>query len=112
MIKRSFTATVARNDLWEGSAATEPYECAWASEAIFFIRALDTRGALAGAEARVRISPDGIHWVDEGARCDLPARKDAVTFARVREFGGYLRIVGSVPQGAACLVMVALALKE
>ncbi len=38
--------------------------------------------------------------------------KDAVTFARVRGFGGYLRIVGSVPQGAACLVMVALALKE
>ena len=37
----SVTATVTRNELWEGEAATEPYEASWATEAIFFVRSLE-----------------------------------------------------------------------
>ena len=112
MIKRSFTATVARSELWQGAAATEPYECAWAREAVFFVRALEVKGSLAGAQAQVQVSPDGMHWADEGTRFALPGAIDQVTFGRVREFGGYLRITATVPDGAACRVLVALALKE
>ena len=34
-VRRSYTAIVERNVRWEGEFATEPYEAAWASEAIF-----------------------------------------------------------------------------
>jgi hypothetical protein len=112
MLKRSFTATLARGEVWAGAVATEPYEAAWASEAIFFVRALETKGPLAKARARVQISPDGIHWADEGTRLAIPARTGQVTFARVRQFGGYLRLVTSLPRGATCRVVVALSLKE
>jgi hypothetical protein len=112
MIRRSFTATVARNETWTGQAATEPYEAAWASEAIFFVRALEASGPLADAVARVQISPDGIHWCDEGTTFRLPASAGQVTFGRVCHFGGYLRLAAVLPPGAMCKVIVALALKE
>ncbi len=112
MIRRSFTATVARNETWVGQAATEPYEAAWAGEAIFFIRALEAAVPLAEAVARVQISPDGIHWCDEGTAFGLPTAAGQVTFGRVRHFGGYLRLVAALPPGAMCKVIVALVLKE
>lgn len=111
-LRRSHTATLARNELWQGAAATEPYEAGWATEAIFFVRALDTQGALAGASAHVQISPDGIHWVDEGTSFALPAAAEAVTFARVAHFGGYLRLRATVPGGGAVRVIASVALKE
>lgn len=112
MIRRSFTATVARNETWTGQATTEPYEAAWASEAIFFIRALEASGPLADAVVRVQISPDGIHWCDEGTSFGLPMAAGRVTFGRVRYFGGYLRVAAVLPPQATCKVIVALALKE
>jgi hypothetical protein len=110
MLRRSYTATLARGERWTGAVQTEPYECAWATEAIFFVRALAAKGPL--AEARVQISPDGIHWVDEGTSMKLPKTKGAVAFARVRHFGGYLRLAAELPRGASLTVVVALALKE
>ena len=111
-LKRSHTATIARNELWTGEVATEPYEAGWAREAIFFVRALDAGGSLAGAAAQVQISPDGIHWVDEGTTFGLPDRSGAVTFGRVAQFGGWLRLRSRVPEGATLRVIAALALKE
>ena len=110
MLRRSFTATVARNELWQKEAVTEPYECAWAKEAIFFVRALEAKGP--GGQARVQISPDGIRWADEGTRFKLPAKKDAVTFAKVTHFGGYLRLAAALPKGSSVKVIAALVLKE
>jgi hypothetical protein len=112
MIRRSFTAVVARNEPWSGEVATEPYECAWAGEAILFVRALEARGSLRAAKARVQISPDGIHWVDEGTAFPMPAKKGDLTFGRVRHFGGFLRLVARVPPRASVKVLVTLALKE
>jgi len=111
-LNRSHTATLTRNELWEVEAATEPYEAGWAHEAIFFVRALEVRGDMRGASAQVQISPDGIHWVDEGTVCELPQAAGGIGFARVARFGGYLRLRASLPAGATLRVVAALTLKE
>jgi hypothetical protein len=40
-MRQSFTAVVERNVTWQGEFAVEPYEAAWATEAIYFVRVLD-----------------------------------------------------------------------
>jgi hypothetical protein len=112
MIRQSYTAVVERNQLWNGKFATEPYEAAWATQAIFFVRALEATEVLEGVKARVQISPDGIHWCDEGSTVDLPTQPDQVTFGRVCHFGGWLRVVGDMPPRAKLKSIVYLALKE
>ena len=109
-VRRSYTATVERNVRWQGEFATEPYEAAWASEAIFFVRALDVSQEFSGT-AHVQISADGIHWADEGTTFDLPTTKDQVTFCKVNHFGGFLRIRGALQVGESITVLVSLALK-
>jgi hypothetical protein len=111
-MKTSYTNVLERNRKWDGSFATEPWEAAWASEAIFFVRALKVEGDLQGAVARVQISPDGLHWCDEGSQFALPDQENGVTFGKVAHFGGWLRIVGEIPPGAALTVITYLALKE
>ena len=118
-LRRSYTAVVERNVIWQGDFATEPYEAAWASEAIFFVRALEVSpttlpyGTVVSGGARVQISADGIHWANEGTAFDLPIEKDAVVFCRVKHFGGWLRLVGNMYEDTSIIpVLVSLALKE
>jgi len=111
-LQRSHTATIARNEIWAGEVFTEPYEAGWAREAIFFVRALESNGGLQGAQAQVQISPDGIHWIDEGTAFQLPAGAGSLGFGRVSHFGGYLRLRARLPDGAALRVMATLSLKE
>lgn len=110
MLADSTSAVVARNVLWQGEAATEPYEAGWAREALLFVRALKPpSGSI--PEAQVEISPDGMRWVPEGTRFPLPDSQDAVTFARVRHFGNWLRVTASLPEGAEITVLVTFHLK-
>lgn len=106
MVNTSYTAIVERNVSWEGPFSTEPYECGWAKEAIFFIRALDAAEGAGGAgigevpgeasgEARIQISPDGMRWIDEGSVFSLPGAADQATFCRVSHFGNWLRVAGN-----------------
>ena len=90
-LRRSYTAIVERNVLWQGEYASEPYEAAWASEAIFFVRALEDANYVGGI-ATVQISADGIHWIDEAHkdRACRRLRKTQVTFCKVAHFGGWL----------------------
>lgn len=114
-LRGSYTAVVERNREWQDKFATEPYEAAWASEAIFFIRALAVEGTHASTDriqARVQISPDGIHWVDEGTEIALPTAQDDVTFCKVIHFGGWLRLCGELQPDIKIRVIVYLALKE
>ncbi len=111
MLRESYTAVVARGEHWLGQAATEPYEAAWASEAIFFLRALKTDGDLTDARAHVQISADGIHWVDEGTDLAMPQAPGDVTFCRISHFGGYLRLATALPEGAHVQVVASLNLK-
>jgi hypothetical protein len=110
MVRRSYTAVVERGEPFVGDFATEPYEAGWASEALFFVRVLEAPPA-ASFQARVQLSPDGLHWIDEGsAITELP---DGLGFVRVREFGNWLRLAGTVrPAGTAIRALVYLVLKE
>jgi hypothetical protein len=108
MIRRSATHIVERGTSWSGRFATEPWETAWASEAIFFVRRQQGDAAL---EAGVQISPDGMNWVDEGSCLSLAADAE-LAFVRVREFGGWLRLAGTVADGQSLQVVVSLSLKE
>jgi hypothetical protein len=111
-LRESCTLPVERNETWEaGPFATETAECAWATEAIFFVRALRVSGDLSNVAARVQISPDGMHWVDEGTTLYLPTGTEEVTFAKVSCFGGWLRMVGEIPGGASITLIVYLTLK-
>ncbi len=112
MTRQSHTAAVDRNQMWRGEFTTEPYESAWASEAIFFVRALHAQNIPADAQARVQISPDGIHWCDEGTTFALPMQDEELTFGRVKHFGGWLRLAGNLPTKAQLNVIAYLALKE
>lgn len=110
-MRQSYTAVVERNIWWEGPAETEPYEAAWAGEAIFFVRVLDHRHFTKPVSLQVQISPDGMHWCNEGGTITLTA-DDTPAFVRVNHFGGWLRLQGEIPPDTALKVIVYLNLKE
>ena len=60
MLPENITAILTRNEVWQGEAATEPYEAGWAREGILFVRALK-RPTGPQPVARVQISADGMH---------------------------------------------------
>ena len=107
MVRKSYNAVVERNVEWHGVFSTEPYEAAWASEAIFFIRSLEGSGN--GSMAKVQITPDGMHWCDEGTTIILPDHGET-TFCKVGHFGGWVRLVGETT--SSMKVLVTLSLKE
>jgi len=111
MVHRSHTAVVARGEHWRGEAASEPYEAAWAREAIFFLRLLKLDGDIDGVSGRVQISADGIHWADDGTTVEFPTEIDTVAFCRVAHFGGFLRLVATIPEATSCQVVLSLVLK-
>ena len=110
-MRQSHTAVVERDVTWAGAFETEPYEAAWAREAVYFIRFMAREGDTARGSARVQISPDGMHWCDEGASVEFGGDADVV-FVRVRHFGTYLRLTGEVPADASVRVLVYLTLKS
>ncbi len=115
MLRETSTIVVARNERWEGFCATEPVECGWATEAIFFLRRLDARSPQnthsSLPEVRVEISPDGMNWLPEGTTDRFPGDTDATTALRIRHFGNWLRLVSDVAAGDSCLALVTLHLK-
>ncbi|MEZ4861174.1 MAG: hypothetical protein R3C14_07705 [Caldilineaceae bacterium] len=113
-MRESHTAVIERNVTWRGTFATEPYEVAWAGEAIFFVRVLAKENLPAILAAHVEISPDGMHWCHEGEILYLPTEEyeGDLAFCRVTHFGGWLRLTGEAPAGASVTVIVYLVLKE
>ena len=110
MLPENITVVVGRNERWTGNAASEPYECGWAREAIIFVRALK---APVGAQpvARVEISPDGMRWLPEGTEAPMPTERDGVTALRVKHFGNWLRVSAHFDASAESTVLVTLHLK-
>ena len=110
MIPESITAVIARNERWSGEAASQPYEAGWAREAAIFLRALK---APVGAQpvARIEISPDGMHWLPEGASFAMPTERDGLACARVANFGNWLRVTARFETGAESTVLVSVHLK-
>lgn len=110
-MRQSHTSVLERNVEWTGAFTIEPYEVAWASEAIYFVHVLDAEGVAAPITANIQLSPDGIHWCDEGSALTI-LHEPGLTFCRLSHFGGWLRAVGTVPDGGKLRVIVYLVLKE
>ena len=108
MLRENQTAVVARNEWWADGDVSEPYEAGWAAEALVFLRALDSEGAT--GRALLQVSPDGIRWLDEGTAFEPPA-KGQVAFARVREFGQWLRVRVEMPSGGRLKALLTYNLK-
>ena len=91
---------------------THPYECGWATEAIFFIRVENLSGEDPLLEAEAQISADGIIWVDEGTAFS-PISAKGLYYIRLRHFGGWLRLNCRISgAGARFRLLVNVALKE
>ena len=110
-MRQSHTAIIERDVTWEGKFETEPYEAGWASEAIYFVRILEKKGALGRGHGKPQLSPDGMHWCDEGTLMGFRDDID-VAFVRIARFGTFLRLVGELPPGASAKVIVYLTLKS
>ena len=111
MITQSYTAVVEKAEGVEGAFATEPYEVAWAGQALVFLKVMRQSGD-GSLAARMQISPDGIEWVDEGTAFD-PIAGPGVYFVKLTNFGGWLRVAGEFrPTGAVADIAVYFALKE
>ncbi|MFC5753454.1 hypothetical protein [Actinomadura rugatobispora] len=117
-MRQSFTAVLERNRTLSGEFATEPYEVAWAAEARWFVRTLERSEPGVRLRVTTQVSPDGLHWCDLDAARELEG--DLATWTSA-EFGGWLRLKGTVQAGgkpgendepAAAKVMIYLALKS
>lgn len=112
-LRNTYTAVISRGDLWSGKVHTEPYEVAWSSEAIFFIYLMpESKKQKGEALAHVQISPDGLHWVNEGSQFVLPNVPDNVSFTKVSNFGGWLRLEVNIPNGSEYKVVATLSIKS
>jgi hypothetical protein len=89
-MRRSHTALLERNALLRGEFTTEPYEAGWASEARWFVRAL---ALSAGATLDIvpEISPDGLHWCEEGGPA-AAVREPGLRSGTLRNFGQWIRL--------------------
>lgn len=109
-MRSALSVVMERNSHATGSLVTEPYEAGWATEAMWFVEALDPLEVT--WTARVEISPDGLRWCPWGGQ-EHPLADPGLTALPVTHFGTWLRIVltatGS-PQGQGRF-MVTLALK-
>lgn len=110
-MRENYTAILVQGEEWSGTCVSEPYEAPWAAEAVVFLRLLDGTTAPAGLRARVQISPDGMHWVDEGTEVAIPTGPE-VTFARVSHFGQFLRLAADLPAGTRFTLLATLNLKS
>ena len=94
-MKNFYTVVLERMNEFSAGFETEPYECPWADEAMFFIRVHEISGERAALNARVQVSVDGIHWIDEGTR--FPTLEETGdSFIKVSHFGGWLRLACDV----------------
>lgn len=105
----SHTAVLERQVSVSEAYETEPYETAWAREAILFAREHGEVGGHGAHFAEVEISPDGINWCADGAV--LAIEPGRLTHVKLTHFGGWLRIRGRVPRGAELTLSVHLMLK-
>lgn len=110
MLRRSFTAVLEKNARFCGDFETEPYEAGWAAEARWFVRVLEVEGR-GDLRLTPQISPDGLHWCDEGARPVVASGCGLVSLP-LTGFGSWLRLKGALlGQLKGVRVLVYLALK-
>ena len=111
MLRRSFTAVLEKGATFAESFSTEPYEAGWAREARWFVRVLEISGGVT-LEFTPQISPDGMHWCDEGSES---LRMDGIGLSSIAlsNFGSWLRLDAAHLGGPGSVtLLIYLALKE
>lgn len=91
-MKQFYTVVLDRFKNFEGTYATEPYECGWADEAIAFftVHELDAGSSV---KVKIQISEDGIHWIDDGKELNGIEKEGYYLLKSDSNFGGWMRIV-------------------
>jgi hypothetical protein len=109
-MRRFYTSVVELRQPFRSAIASEPYECGWADEAIFFITAEEEGAEFDEIDLEVQISADGIRWVSEGTQVRMTG--PGLAACRVSRFGGWLRISGTIKgRTERAVLSVRLALK-
>ena len=94
-MRNFYTVVLERMRRYSQDFDTEPYECGWASEGMFFIRIHELGGKDVVLDSRIQVSVDGIHWIDEGTA--FPSiNNEGDSFIKVSHFGGWLRLRSEV----------------
>jgi hypothetical protein len=106
MLRRFFTAVLEKNAVFEGDFQTEPYEAGWAAEARYFVRVMELSDG-GRLTCKPQISPDGLHWCDEGGAGASASAAGLYSFP-VRDFGGWLRLDCRLEGRAKLLIYLAL----
>lgn len=110
-MKNFHTAVLERNKKFCTDSFTHPYECGWASEAIFFIDVTRFEGTESNLVFTVQLSADGLKWVDEGSQLEI--RQSGLSFIRVSHFGGWLRLkLKTIGSNVSAETTIQLVLKE
>ncbi len=107
VVRESTTAVIVRGERLADGFTSEPYEAGWATEAIVYLVGMD--GGKGGSVA-VEISPDGMLWVDEGTKIEMPGDRQ-VAFGKITHFGNWLRIRAMVPAGTERRLLATLHFK-
>ncbi len=111
MLRRSFTAVLEKGSTFRSGFETEPYEAGWAREARWFVRVLHGRGRGA-LRVTPEISPDGLHWCEEGT-APVAAEEGELVSLALGNFGSWLRLRCAMENGLREVrVLIYLALKE
>lgn len=107
-MRQSYVAILEQEARFHQSFTTEPWECAWAVEARWFLRVIELDGAF---RATPELSPDGLHWCAEpDVGIDI-AGPGLHSFAQTG-FGPWLRLRCEFSAGPAdTLLYVYLSLK-
>lgn len=91
---------------------TNPYECGWASECLFFVMVEQVSGVSPRLVGEVEISHDGISWAKEGTVSE-PITTEGLHFIRVKHFGNWLRLNCRIDgDDAVFRLNIQIALKE
>lgn len=103
----SVATLVERRAVLTAPYGTHPYEAAWASEVLFFVR---TEGPHPALSIQPQVSPDGIDWIDRGSPVTLAPDVDLTDVDMVR-FGTWVRLLltgATVEEPATVLVRLEL----
>ena len=111
-LRRSHTAVLEKNSTFTSGFQTEPYEVAWAGEAVWFIRIFELEGDRTSLHLTVQISPDGLEWCDHGT-VELTIEEKGLYSLPVTTFAHWLRLNADLSgHEAQVRLQILLALKE
>ncbi len=105
-MKEFYTSVIELRQPVRQQFSSEPYECGWASEALFFLTVHPEMADFNRIVVRPKISPDGVRWIDAPTDA-LIVDKPGLTAIAQCHFGGWLRLELSI-EGAAQAAMITL----